>query len=710
MNGARTPRAALASRAPRILQLVAGITAMGATAALLTVGPPAGPSAPEAAPPAAGHGRVVDETGRPVAGAVVTVGPRRVRTDGAGWFTVPAQRPALGTVTAPGHTSRTLALSPAGVGDVELSRRSGTVVLRFGGDVMFGRRFYERHAGRPPLITDSSSVAQHAAVLSGIAPLLRDADLTVVNLETPLTADPYWPSTSPRPRTIHPTKALAFASATASAQALAQSGVDVVSLGNNHSFDALGAGLRSTGAALDGAGIAHFGAGANSDEAWRPAYVTRNGQRLAFLGCTTVSGRAQAIPYVAGPARAGAAECSTARLRDAVRAARRTASSVIVLIHGAVEYQRTQTDGIRALMSTAAAAGAAAVVTSHPHVIGGVRLERGTVVAESTGNLLFDQDLWSTFPSYLLRVDLRQGRSVHTSVDPLALVDYQPVATIGPLAEASARIASGTVPSTARLTGWGATMGSGWSAGAAPTRAVTMRPHLVRRIGRGWVLQSVRPAVTDSAPPRAGVDLLYGTGTFEELDVDRKNGAAPMWTLGLNARVSATAACGPAPSTDDSDGHGLALERSPLSTQEVFASPAHRAMVRPGETLTLGAQLRRATDGAAIELRWYRRATGRSVRSSQVALPHGSWPREACQAVHARVIVPAGMNAVQVFVRVRPSHDTQLGKGLALDELTLLATPRPAAGAGYEAIDTGDGGTAVLRQDMDTGDGPLLTD
>ena len=42
---------------------------------------------------------------------------------------------------------------------------------------------------------------------------------------------------------------------------------------------------------------------------------------------------------------------------------------------------------------------------------------------------LFDQTIWPTFLSYLLRVDLRAGRSVLTTVDPLMLEDFVPQVT-----------------------------------------------------------------------------------------------------------------------------------------------------------------------------------------------------------------------------------------------------------------------------------------
>ena len=662
-------------------------------------------------PPWEGHGRVVDEHARPVADATVTtVGASAgatAHTDSHGFFAVQVSLPSLARVGAPGHTSRVVALDPQGAGDIELtSQPTRTVVMRFGGDVMFGRRFYEPRDGKPALLTDSGNVAQHAHLLDGVAPLLHDADLSVVNLETPLISDPYWDPHGPRPSTIHPTKELAFASALTSAAALRESGIAAVSLGNNHSFDALGAGLSSTMAALDHAGVAHFGAGLTEDDAWRPAILSRRGQRVALLGCTTVTGAAQPIPYVAGPHRAGAAQCTTTRLRKEVTRARSIADIVVVLIHGAVEYQRVQTPQIRQLMSTAAAAGAAAVITSHPHVIGGVTQQGGTVLAQSTGNLLFDQDLWSTFPSYLLRVDLQSGRSVHSSVDPVALEDYRPVPTVGPLAQASARIAAGTVSSPARLSGWGAALAPG-PAPLPGTMSTTVPAGRIMRLGRGWWAET--PPSGPPGAPRSGTDLLFGTGTFEELDTEPRNGAAPLWELGRNARISTGAGCS-APGGDHGDGsapsHGLELVRSPVSTRDVFAAPSHRVPVAAGAALSLTADLRHATDHASLELRWYAGATGASIRTTVLDLPSGSWPLAACHPVRLDVTVPVDAVAVQPFARVTPGHDRQLGQALSLDNLELVAWSG-SPGRAQDVVDTGRGGTITLHRDSATGDGPL---
>lgn len=408
---------------------------------------------PDVVPGGEGHkapgliAQLVDEDGQALARLAVRVDGRPVTADADGFVRTPmGGGPELVTVTAPDRLPRTQAVAPGVATVVRLTAADpGTVSVRFGGDVMFGRRFYDRDEDgdrSDGLLDTDPSVAEHAALLSEVRPLLEDADLTVVNLESALTERPWTDPTGPRPEGLHPTKDLVLTSAPESAEALVDSGVDAVSLGNDHVYDALAAGMDSTLTALDGAGLAHFGAGRTVDEAWAPAYLERRGQRLALLGCTTVTGAGEGIPHVAGPAQGGAAECSTERLDRAVRDARASADVVVVMVHGGVEYADRQADAVEQLSATATAAGAALVVDGHPHVVGGVSVTRTALIAETMGNLLSDQRIWPSSLSYLLRVDVRDGAPVQATVDPLLLEDYVPRPTVGLLADAAARRAA----------------------------------------------------------------------------------------------------------------------------------------------------------------------------------------------------------------------------------------------------------------------------
>ena len=401
-------------------------------------------------PQTAMAGLVTDQAGNPLAGVEVTASDGgAVRTGGDGKF--PVDQDAVYTARKAGHLSRAAAGTRGSPLRLVLRAEEGAVSLRFGGDVMFGRRFYEDRSGREAYLGTGASVEDHSRLLGGVAPLLADSDVTVVNLETPLVAEPYFDDDHERPAAFHPTKDIVLASALESAAALKQSGVDVVSLGNNHAADALGPGIASTLQALDAAQVLHTGAGFTEAEAWKPAILEVRGRRLAFLGCTTVDARPGEIPYVAGPATPGAALCDPAKLEAAVRDAKAVADVVTVMLHGEVEYQREQAPMVRQLTDAAQAAGAQVVVNGHPHVVGGLLSSPGGVAAESMGNLLFDQRLWSTQLSYLLRVELTPDGTPVASTDTIVLQDFLPVPAVGEMADAGIRIAAGSVQGAARL-------------------------------------------------------------------------------------------------------------------------------------------------------------------------------------------------------------------------------------------------------------------
>ncbi|EOM76159.1 hypothetical protein DW322_18480 [Rhodococcus rhodnii] len=622
------------------------------------------------------RGTVVDETGAPVADATIRVGGHLARTDADGMFALPTERPGLASAQAPGRLARTQAVSPGEPTRIELtSDADASAALRFGGDVSFAPA---------DGAADPGTAGDHADALAAVAPLLQDADVAVVNLETPLVTAPPDP-VPPRRAPFHPTKASVVASAPEAAQALRISGVDVVSLANDHVFDALESGVDSTVAALDLAGVAHFGAGRTADEAWQPAIVRLPSGSVAFVGCTTVDGDQHEIPYVARDDRAGAAECSTTRIERAVRDAREAADTVVVVLHGGVQGEREQSPTIRRMADAAAHAGAAIVVGGHPRVTGGLRTVGETVIAESTGTLLDAAAAWSSVPSHLVRVDVRGGAAVHASADPLVLVGGRPVPVTGALADSASRIAAGSVDGAARLMGAGAELAPTLP---APVRQAAPRvpPGEPRRLGPGWFVASAGPGV------RVGTDLLWGSGRFDDA-APAPGDAAGLWELGDAARTTPTAGCA---------GDGLELVRSPLSTEDVYATPAGRVDVARGQHLSLLADVRSASPGSILEIRWYDGASGHSIGSDDIAVPERDRTSGGCAEVRLDAVVPPGAVAAQPFVRLNPPGDAVSGPRLAVDDVRLVSwAPEGSAGRRFDTVETTRSVTVAVTGDAE---------
>jgi poly-gamma-glutamate synthesis protein (capsule biosynthesis protein) len=626
------------------------------------------------------EGRVVGAAGQPVADATVrTPDGRQATTDRSGGFGLDGA-PTWVTVNARGWISRTRMVTTGSDNLVRLAQnRPGTVTLAFGGDVMFGRRYFDTEdtGSMVGQLDPDDGAAAHARLLDGVAPMLADADLTAVNLETPLVEDPAYDPTQPRPRSFHPTKDFAFASSPAAAVALRRVGVDVVDIGNNHLFDRLQAGVVDTRRYLTAAGLApgrgSFGAGGNADEAWAPAFRTARGQRVAFLGCTSIPGDDQPITYVATKNKGGAARCAPERLRTAVQAAQRRADIVVVMVHGGYEYGRDPSIQVRALTDVAVAAGATMVINHHPHVVGGLRFANGQLTAWTLGNLLFDQTVWPTFESYLLKVAVRDARVVSAWLEPVQIRRYRPAGVHGQQADWVARGA------LARSEGpWVAEHGSMWldAAGAASPITAPLPPGRLVRL-------------TSGCAPAAGRELLW-TGDFEPSTWPEQPPAG-LWNI---ARRDPYRRLDPDAAHDSRQ--GVLLTRADPHSADVLLNPRHRVLVDAGDRLTLlvDHQALFGRPEAAVQLSWYNDTRGGSQQRTTVRLPTGTdWT-----TARIDVTAPKRTVAVQPFVRLHPPTDGV--SQIAVDNLRLVNWDQP--GCDYVEV----GGTAQRAGLAPTADGP----
>lgn len=604
------------------------------------------------------RGLVVDVAGTPLAGAEVRSDLGTTVTGDDGTFVLEAPgSPSWVRVRADGHLPRTEAAAP---GRPLLSRLTpqdgGTVSLRFGGDVMAGRRFYDRDEdGRTSdaLLREGDGVAAHRALLEDVRPLLEEPDVMVVNLESPLHEDPVFAAGGPRPAHFQATKEFVFASAPALAEALKDVGVDVVDLAGDHLQDVAADGVRRTVDALDDAQVRHHGAGADQDAAWAPARVEARGQRFSFLSCTTATAADGAMP-IAGPGQPGVAQCDEQRLTQVVAAEAASGSTVVVSVHGGREYQRVQRGRERELADAARAAGARIVVGRHPHVVGPVRTDRGDLTADSLGSLLYDQSVRSTFPSYLLSADVRAGRIVRARTEPLVLQDYTPRGAVGALADVSDRFA-------ADLRGASGTYGPGGVevVPGGPVRegraTAGLRPLEVRRLSPGWSATG-----RSSRGVQLGEELLW-TGGFEDDETGGSLGGG-LWDLSGGA-VSLQ------PDATHTGAQGIRMVATSAATAPALLTPRQRTTLPYGvQPVTFQGWVRgSAAVGLTAELHWYGDTKGPSsaVLARPVRVAAG-WTLFRIEATP-----PPGTAAAQVYLRLLPAAgDADLR--VAVDDLQLV--------------------------------------
>jgi poly-gamma-glutamate synthesis protein (capsule biosynthesis protein) len=618
-------------------------------------------------------GQVVNLAGQPLAGASVRYSAgETTTTDAAGNYEITSNaRGGWVTVAADGYLSRTRAAQSGDPTLVRLFPDDGAVVrLLFAGDVMFGRRFYDENDDGDPadgLLGPAATVTDHVRLLEGVAPLLADSDLTIINLESPLIEEPWSPANAPRASRWHPTKEFVFASSPEAAGALREVGVDVIGLGNNHLFDALDPGVASTKDALMAAGFAPtdlFGAGTNIDDAWRPAIREIRGQTLAFVACTTITGVEHSITYVASATKGGAAECSDDKLREVVTAARAAADLVVVMIHGGFEYTREPSEAVIHLSQVATDAGAKLVINQHPHVSGGFASGAETLTAWSMGNLLFDQTVQPTFASYVLRVDVRAGAVVDAYIEPIMIRAYLPVGVVGDAASWVALSAQSLSDGA-----WAVDDGSLTLApGSVSARTIDVPP--VANGGTAPPVLDLDGACVRDLPGTVlvGRDEVW-TGDFEDGTADQASTPGELWNLvtpSPDRRVTPDAAA--------SGAFGVRLERTGSNRQDVVLSPLHRLLVQPGDPITVLLTVRATgVANASLQLSWYNDTKGPSQAQSVVSLPAtSSW-----QTMRLDMTVPDHSVAVAPTIRLAPPLGNR--GSIDVDDVRTIVWHRPTA-------------------------------
>jgi len=263
------------------------------------------------------------------------------------------------------------------------------VTLAFGGDIHFETPIRERLAADP------------ASVLASIAPVLRRADVAVVNLETAVTD-----------RSSRVAKEYTFRAPASAFEALKAGGVDVASVANNHGMDFGVSGLRDTLAAANRANVRVIGAGIDDRQAYAPYRVTIDGQRLAIIGATQVLDDHLIDAWSASPGDPGLASAkNVTRLVRAVRDARATSDTVVVFLHWGAELETCPTPRQRRLARTLASAGADVIVGAHAHVLLGAGRLGSAFVAYGLGNLVFYASREATSQTGVLEVTVT-GRRV----------------------------------------------------------------------------------------------------------------------------------------------------------------------------------------------------------------------------------------------------------------------------------------------------------
>lgn len=252
-----------------------------------------------------------------------------------------------------------------------------------------------------------------ASAMANISDFLAQADVTIANVESPLSKDESEPITDKDVYIIGKPSAI---------ESIENSGIDLASLANNHIMDYGKPALEDTLKALDGAGVLHAGAGLTENEAAKMAEMEVDGVSIAFFSWTDI------VPdyFLAFGDEPGvvSARMNMADACKRVSEAKATHDIVIVAMHWGVEYEDYITDYLQSEPAHQLVdAGADVILGNHPHVIEGIEFYKGALIAYAHGNCVFWQKYDHTHESYLLSFDMTDEGVKNVVATPLYLDD-----------------------------------------------------------------------------------------------------------------------------------------------------------------------------------------------------------------------------------------------------------------------------------------------
>jgi poly-gamma-glutamate synthesis protein (capsule biosynthesis protein) len=205
-------------------------------------------------------------------------------------------------------------------------------------------------------------------------PFLKDKDLSITNLECPLTEKSN-PIKKTGPNLIADPSCV---------DALRFGGFDIVSLANNHVLDQDEKGLRDTLQTCKKSGLKTVGAGENLAAAMRSLFVTIKDKKIAILNF------AEHEFSIATQNSAGAAPLNPIKNYYQILEAKRTSDIVIIIIHGGNEHYPLPSPRMVETYRFFADLGVTAIIGHHTHCSSGFEIYNGVPIFYSLGNFIFD--------------------------------------------------------------------------------------------------------------------------------------------------------------------------------------------------------------------------------------------------------------------------------------------------------------------------------
>ncbi len=283
-----------------------------------------------------------------------------------------------------------------------LAAQDAPVTLYFTGDVTFANHF-------------ESYVGQRYNYAFAKIPWFADADISMVNLENPLTD---------RGKPVE--KAFTFRAKPAYVKVLQNAGIDIVTIANNHIYDYDSTGVYDTMRYLQAAGIYYVGAGRNLDEARHPVIFYVKGLRIGIWGYYGLGRHSDSHPAMADSA--GTALRSLKLIREDMDRYRDKVDVKIINFHWGLEKQHYPQKSQVIFAHRVIDAGADVIIGHHPHVLQGVEKYHKKYIFYSLGNFIFGGNSRTREKTAILKLDvcLDDSLQITPRLIPMQVDHWQP--------------------------------------------------------------------------------------------------------------------------------------------------------------------------------------------------------------------------------------------------------------------------------------------
>lgn len=208
-----------------------------------------------------------------------------------------------------------------------------------------------------------------------VIPLLKEADYSVVNYESPVVLNQGNPIKKSGPH---------LSSSVQTMEVLKEAGFNMITLANNHFRDQGEVGVRDTLESARNLGLDYVGGGENLTEARKTRVVSIRGKKFAFLNFCEQEYSIATDQY------GGSNPYDVIDMVKAIQEAKNIADYVILIVHGGIEHYPLPTPRMKKEYRFFVDAGADAVVNHHQHCFSGYEFHHGKPICYGLGNFCFD--------------------------------------------------------------------------------------------------------------------------------------------------------------------------------------------------------------------------------------------------------------------------------------------------------------------------------